>query len=133
MESQAKTRPDNSKKKKIDSRLSGKQQDLEVSTSNVTEKSLEDIPSNSEGSTTPVIRRKHRLDGEKICKVCGDKAVAFNFDVISCESCKTFFRRNAHKTQVSLVAFFFFFLYLFYFSLLYVLCFIFTVNYFSDQ
>ena len=55
-----------------------------------------------------VSRRKHRFEGEKICKVCGDKAVAFNFDVISCESCKTFFRRNANKAQVSVCHSFFY-------------------------
>uniref|UniRef100_A0A1I8HYW8 Nuclear receptor domain-containing protein n=1 Tax=Macrostomum lignano TaxID=282301 RepID=A0A1I8HYW8_9PLAT len=33
----------------------------------------------------------------KVCRVCGDKALGFNFDAISCESCKAFFRRNALK------------------------------------
>ncbi|CAG2170006.1 unnamed protein product [Oppiella nova] len=32
-----------------------------------------------------------------ICCVCGDKAIAFNFGVQSCESCKAFFRRNAFR------------------------------------
>ncbi|XP_070212331.1 vitamin D3 receptor B-like isoform X2 [Littorina saxatilis] len=51
-------------------------------------------------TTSPgTVRKKHRLGDDRICRVCGDKAVAHNFDVISCESCKTFFRRNAHKTQ----------------------------------
>ncbi|KAH9407858.1 hypothetical protein TYRP_011503 [Tyrophagus putrescentiae] len=31
----------------------------------------------------------------KKCRVCGDKALAFNFNGLSCESCKAFFRRNA--------------------------------------
>lgn len=35
---------------------------------------------------------------EKICLVCGDKALGYNFNAVSCESCKAFFRRNAHKT-----------------------------------
>ncbi|GFO47065.1 vitamin D3 receptor a [Plakobranchus ocellatus] len=34
---------------------------------------------------------------EKICLVCGDKALGYNFNAVSCESCKAFFRRNAHK------------------------------------
>jgi hypothetical protein len=38
---------------------------------------------------------------EKICRVCGDKALGCNFDAISCESCKAFFRRNALKEKVS--------------------------------
>ncbi|KAK7508740.1 hypothetical protein BaRGS_00000306 [Batillaria attramentaria] len=46
-----------------------------------------------------LLRKKHRMDGQRICRVCGDRAVAHNFDVITCESCKTFFRRNAHKPQ----------------------------------
>lgn len=37
---------------------------------------------------------------EKICAVCGDRALGCNFDAISCESCKAFFRRNAFKEQV---------------------------------
>lgn len=31
----------------------------------------------------------------KICVVCGDKALGYNFNAITCESCKAFFRRNA--------------------------------------
>lgn len=44
--------------------------------------------------------RKSKED--KICGVCGDKALGYNFDAISCESCKAFFRRNAFKGVVSL-------------------------------
>lgn len=36
----------------------------------------------------------------KICRVCGDKAYSYNFNVITCESCKAFFRRNANKERV---------------------------------
>jgi len=38
---------------------------------------------------------------EKVCGVCGDKAIGYNFDAVSCESCKAFFRRNAPKGLVS--------------------------------
>lgn len=34
---------------------------------------------------------------DKVCLVCGDKALGYNFNAISCESCKAFFRRNAAK------------------------------------
>nr|CAD7396859.1 unnamed protein product [Timema poppensis] len=35
----------------------------------------------------------------KICGVCGDRALGYNFNAISCESCKAFFRRNALKSK----------------------------------
>lgn len=31
----------------------------------------------------------------KVCGVCGDKALGYNFNAVTCESCKAFFRRNA--------------------------------------
>jgi hypothetical protein len=34
------------------------------------------------------------------CVVCGSPANGYNFDAISCESCKAFFRRNALKDLV---------------------------------
>ncbi|XP_050310763.1 nuclear hormone receptor HR96 [Anthonomus grandis grandis] len=37
---------------------------------------------------------KNKVD-LKICGVCGDKALGFNFNAVTCESCKAFFRRNA--------------------------------------
>ncbi|KAA0186854.1 Nuclear hormone receptor family member nhr-48 [Fasciolopsis buskii] len=36
---------------------------------------------------------------EKLCKVCNDRAVNHNFGQLTCESCKAFFRRNAHKVS----------------------------------
>lgn len=33
-------------------------------------------------------------------QVCGDRAIGFNFSVITCESCKAFFRRNANRQEV---------------------------------
>ncbi|KAL3885801.1 hypothetical protein ACJMK2_025838 [Sinanodonta woodiana] len=38
------------------------------------------------------------LKKDKTCLVCGDRALGYNFNAVSCESCKAFFRRNAHKT-----------------------------------
>ncbi|XP_058119034.1 nuclear hormone receptor HR96 [Anopheles coustani] len=37
--------------------------------------------------------------GSKICSVCGDKALGYNFNAVTCESCKAFFRRNALSTK----------------------------------
>ena len=53
----------------------------------------------SPGSSGPGRARKNKED--KICGVCGDRALGYNFDAISCESCKAFFRRNAPKGLVS--------------------------------
>jgi hypothetical protein len=39
----------------------------------------------------------------KKCSVCGDKALGYNFNAITCESCKAFFRRNALKNKVSYI------------------------------
>lgn len=40
-------------------------------------------------------QKKELAPHQKICLVCGDKALGYNFNAISCESCKAFFRRNA--------------------------------------
>ncbi|CAG5116546.1 unnamed protein product, partial [Candidula unifasciata] len=45
-------------------------------------------------------RRPKPKDGTVLfCGVCGDRALGYNFDAVSCESCKAFFRRNALKTK----------------------------------
>ncbi|CAF4838391.1 unnamed protein product, partial [Rotaria sp. Silwood2] len=36
------------------------------------------------------------------CVVCGGKALGYNFDAITCPSCKAFFRRNAYKDPTKL-------------------------------
>ncbi|ESO86483.1 hypothetical protein LOTGIDRAFT_59139, partial [Lottia gigantea] len=36
---------------------------------------------------------------DKFCGVCGDRALGYNFNAITCESCKAFFRRNALKKK----------------------------------
>ncbi len=41
-----------------------------------------------------------------ICVICGSSAHGHNFGVISCESCKLFFRRNGLKDPVSRKYFF---------------------------
>ena len=37
------------------------------------------------------------------CRVCGGTALGYNFDQITCESCKAFFRRHALKLEVKLL------------------------------
>lgn len=44
-------------------------------------------------------------EANKICGVCGDRALGYNFNAVSCESCKAFFRRNALKNKVNIVEF----------------------------
>lgn len=46
-------------------------------------------------------KQRKTVRDEKVCGVCGDRALSYNFDAISCESCKAFFRRNAPKGLVS--------------------------------
>jgi hypothetical protein len=44
---------------------------------------------------------------DMICAICGDQAIGFNYDVLSCASCKAFFRRNANQNPVSFLFIFF--------------------------
>ncbi|CAG5115382.1 unnamed protein product, partial [Candidula unifasciata] len=44
-------------------------------------------------------RRKLKCKDDKSCGVCGDKALGYNFNAVTCESCKAFFRRNALKDK----------------------------------
>lgn len=61
------------------------------------------MDSASEGSAKTADAGSPRKDStvnlQKICLVCGDKALGYNFNAISCESCKAFFRRNALVTK----------------------------------
>lgn len=45
--------------------------------------------------------KRHKAKNTKICGVCGDRALGYNFNAVTCESCKAFFRRNAFKDKVS--------------------------------
>lgn len=61
----------------------------------------ETIKSESKLDETEMPKRtdcpKRPLD--KRCRICGDRALGYNFNVVSCESCKAFFRRNALKRK----------------------------------
>ena len=45
-----------------------------------------------------------------VCRVCNAPAHGYNFDQITCESCKAFFRRNALRNTVKTVFFSLFYL-----------------------
>ena len=55
----------------------------------------------SEGISTCTKGRGRRAKDDKNCRVCGDKALGYNFNAVTCESCKAFFRRNALKDQAT--------------------------------
>ena len=50
-------------------------------------------------NSTEMRKLGYRPMKDKICLVCGDKALGYNFNAVSCESCKAFFRRNAAKVD----------------------------------
>ncbi|KAL4232321.1 zinc ion binding [Mactra antiquata] len=56
------------------------------------------IDSSSKDSVSS--KRKFSDKDDRVCRVCGDKALGFNFNAMTCESCKAFFRRNAIKDKV---------------------------------
>jgi hypothetical protein len=41
-----------------------------------------------------------KKDVDIICVICGDHAIGFNYDALTCASCKAFFRRNAQYRLV---------------------------------
>jgi ribosomal protein L37AE/L43A len=64
-------------------------------------------PESSHGSSINLEKTSGVLqngNSQKTCRVCGDTALNMNFGAVSCESCKAFFRRNALKKKVSLIA-----------------------------
>ena len=54
--------------------------------------------SNDQDSSKATKTSRKSLDAT--CVICGDRAIGFNYDVLSCASCKAFFRRNANKNKV---------------------------------
>ncbi|CAG2100949.1 unnamed protein product [Medioppia subpectinata] len=53
----------------------------------------EDIHSESE------IRFVRLMNSLQVCRVCGDRAIGYNFDALTCESCRSFFRRNCSRVE----------------------------------
>jgi hypothetical protein len=50
-----------------------------------------------------------------ICVICGDHAIGFNYDLLTCASCKAFFRRNAQYNPVAFEDFYSFAFFIFIF------------------
>jgi hypothetical protein len=59
-------------------------------------------------SYAPEINQKKSKNTSLTCVVCGSPALGYNFDAITCESCKAFFRRNALKSPVKSATFLFY-------------------------
>lgn len=53
--------------------------------------------------TKRVRHRKPTRDTTYKCAVCDDLALGYNFNAITCESCKAFFRRNSASVSVRLL------------------------------
>ncbi len=51
-------------------------------------------------SSPPKINDNKCLIKLNSCKVCGDKARVNNYGALSCQSCRTFFRRNGFRPEV---------------------------------
>lgn len=56
-------------------------------------------PNSADADATTNGKGPDKRVATKICRVCGDKAYSYNFSVVTCESCKAFFRRNANKDK----------------------------------
>ncbi|KAH3706605.1 hypothetical protein DPMN_065993, partial [Dreissena polymorpha] len=68
---------------------------LESDTSLDEENNIKKLSDNNKDRRSPI--KKRRSKDSRFCKVCGDKALGYNFNAMTCESCKAFFRRNALK------------------------------------
>ncbi|CAF1164633.1 unnamed protein product [Adineta ricciae] len=53
-----------------------------------------DLPQPKKAKTANQTRKK---SVDLVCVICGDRAIGFNYDAPTCNSCKAFFRRNAHE------------------------------------
>ena len=74
-----------------DTEISGMQRDNEAIGGNESSTSSKDAVDSTDQS-------KGRQG--RICRVCGDKALGYNFSVVTCQTCKAFFRRNAMLEKV---------------------------------
>lgn len=61
------------------------------------------LDSSDNNQSKPI--KTQKTSNNMICKICDDHAIGYNYDILSCASCKIFFRRNAHLDLVSLLFF----------------------------
>ncbi|VDO07376.1 unnamed protein product [Rodentolepis nana] len=79
-------------------------------TNNPSDGSAHDIfGDRSQGNGVHVVRTRRRKAGgengsSRCCVVCEEPASGYNFDRLTCESCKAFFRRNALKPKEKIKA-----------------------------
>ncbi|KAF8386828.1 nhr-48 [Pristionchus pacificus] len=73
--------------------------DLTPASPNGSSPGSDDDGTSRKRSASGSIKEGKERTANKICRVCGDKAYSYNFNVITCESCKAFFRRNANKEK----------------------------------
>ncbi|VDM16843.1 unnamed protein product [Hydatigera taeniaeformis] len=90
-----------------DSHLGGNEQTLDFG--HRSDNSGHDVYSErSQSSTGHVVRTRRRkaggMEAARVCVVCGEPASGYNFDRLTCESCKAFFRRNALKPKEKIKA-----------------------------
>jgi hypothetical protein len=82
-------------------RIIRRQYNLNHNNNNNTNKELFPIYDNGQEQ-----QQQHRSDYMRkkpkglICSICSGAAHGYNFDTITCESCKAFFRRNALRSDV---------------------------------
>lgn len=55
---------------------------------------------NSEETHSKIRKTSKMKDGDLSCVICEDIAIGFNYDALTCASCKAFFRRNAKHNPV---------------------------------
>jgi hypothetical protein len=71
----------------------------DVVTNNNMMKNSFSIINNQQQQQQSILYGRKKSDG-LMCSICEGPAHGYNFDAITCESCKAFFRRNALKTTV---------------------------------
>jgi len=57
------------------------------------------LDSKVDESPSKIVKMSNK-SSDSICAVCGGNALGFNYDVLTCGSCKVFFRRNANQNLV---------------------------------